>query len=198
MENSIDRVRLKTLAKDQIRGSIGVLFLCNVIRGLIEGGCNAIPLVGPIGYLFLSGPMAFGSSLIFLKLTKGEGVDIGDLFKGFNNFATNVGINLLSAILIFFWCLLLIVPGIIKSLSYSMAMYVAVDNPDFKAMQAMEHSERMMDGHKMDLFILELSFIPWGLLVVVTFGIAGIYVFPYMEATIANFYNEIKNEYANF
>ena len=73
-----------------------------------------------------------------------------------------------------------------------MAYYVLADNPDFTAREALRESKKIMKGHKMDLFILELSFIFWNILVSLTFGLAAIYVVPYKNAVIANFYNSIK------
>ncbi len=62
------------------------------------------------------------------------------------------------------------------------------------ALDAITESRKMMDGHKMDLFILGLSFIGWLLLVYVTFGIAAIWVGPYMQTTYANFYKMLKGK----
>ena len=73
-----------------------------------------------------------------------------------------------------------------------MSYYVLADNPDFTARQAITKSRQIMKGHKMDFFILELSFFWWNILVSLTLGIAAIYVIPYKNATIANFYNSIK------
>lgn len=73
-----------------------------------------------------------------------------------------------------------------------MAPYILAENPEMTAKEAIEKSKQITNGHKFDLFVLELSFILWMLLTVFTFGIAGIYVIPYMSATTANFYNLIK------
>ena len=73
-----------------------------------------------------------------------------------------------------------------------MSMYILAENPGMSAMDAIEKSMIMMHGHKMDFFVLGLSFIGWYLLCSVTFGIAGIWVIPYASTTIANFYNKIK------
>lgn len=73
-----------------------------------------------------------------------------------------------------------------------MSFYVLADNPELTASEALAKSQSIMRGHKMELFILQLSFIGWFFLVGITFGIAAIYVLPYMSATMANFYNSIK------
>ena len=76
--------------------------------------------------------------------------------------------------------------------SYSMAMYIWSENKEMGALEAISKSKEIMDGHKMDLFVLYLSFIGWILLGCITFGIAYIYVIPYMDATLANFYRAIN------
>ena len=90
------------------------------------------------------------------------------------------------------WSLLFVIPGIVKSFAYSMSYYILADNPELTAKEALNKSKEMMNGHKWDLFVLNLSFFWWYLLVGITFGIAAIYVVPYMNATIVNFYNSIK------
>ena len=73
-----------------------------------------------------------------------------------------------------------------------MSLFILAENPELTASEALAKSQSMMKGHKMELFILELSFIGWYFVVALTFGIAALYVAPYMQATMANFYNSIK------
>ena len=77
-----------------------------------------------------------------------------------------------------------------------MSFYILADNPELTAREALSKSKEMMNGHKWDLFVLQLSFFWWYLLVGITFGIAAIYVTPYISATTANFYNSIKEKEA--
>ena len=86
-----------------------------------------------------------------------------------------------------------IVPGIIKGYAYSATYYLLRENPDMTAMDALRESQRLMNGNKMRLFCLDLSFLGWYLLSIVTFGIALIWVMPYHEAARAAFYEDIKN-----
>lgn len=90
---------------------------------------------------------------------------------------------------------MLLIPGIVKSFSYSMSMYILAENKGMSAREAITRSKEMMNGHKLDLFVLYLSFFGWWLLCGITFGIAYIWVGPYMNAAVANFYNSIKGEY---
>jgi len=115
-----------------------------------------------------------------------------DAFSGFDDFWTAFKTTFLTGLFTFLWSLLFIIPGIIKGYSYSMAMYIVAENPGISALDAIDRSKKMMDGHKMELFVLYLSLYGWALLTVITLGIAGIWTIPYMNATLANFYNEIK------
>ncbi len=117
---------------------------------------------------------------------------LGDVFSGINQTGRALWLNILVSFFTFLWSLLFVIPGIIKQYSYSMAFYVLADNPELTAREALAKSKEIMQGHKLDLFVLHLSFIGWFFLVGLTFGIAAIYVIPYMSTTVANFYNSIK------
>ena len=71
-------------------------------------------------------------------------------------------------------------------------MMIVAENKGIGAREAINRSKAMMDGRKMDYFVLGLSFIGWGLLCCITLGIASIWVGPYIQATMVNFYNDIK------
>jgi len=177
------RAELKTRAKAQIKGNIGILFLCGLIFAVICSTC--------IGCI-LAPALILGFMMIFLALTQGQKPQVGDLFKGVNLFGRSLWLCIIVGIFTFLWSLLLVVPGIIKSLSYSMSYFVLAENPQMTAREALNESKKIMSGHKMELFVLYLSFILWMLLGAVTLGIAYIYIAPYMYATITNFYQEIK------
>ena len=110
---------------------------------------------------------------------------------------SNISTGVLISVFTYLWMLLFIIPGIIKSLSYSQALYIKGENPNIPASRAIELSKIMMDGHKWDIFYLNLSFIGWNILSSFTFGILGIvYVFPYYYAARAFAYEEIKADAA--
>ena len=98
-------------------------------------------------------------------------------------------------IIIALWSLLFIIPGIYKSYQYRMVPYLLADNPELTAREAMDLSRVMMDGEKMNAFVLDLSFIPWQLLSAITIGIVGIiWVNPYVEATNAELYTALSQK----
>ncbi len=186
------RIELKSAAKEQISGKIGILFVMMLIVGVIGGACAFIPVLGPIGTLIITSAFEISLCMIYLKLAKNEEISIGDLFNGFNITGKAVWLSIITYIFTFLWSLLFIIPGIIKVFSYAMAPYILADNPELTAREALNNSKEIMDGHKFDLFVLQLSFFWWYILGAITFGIAYIYVVPYVSATTTNFYNSIK------
>ncbi len=188
------RQELKQRSKGQISGNIPILFGCTLITGIISFILNEIPheIISLLGVLLVIPVLGFNLCAIYLNLTHGQKPELGDLFKNSAIWGKIIILNLLMTLCIFLWTLLFIVPGIIKSYSYSMAYYILIENPDMSAMEAITASKEMMKGHKFELFILHLSFLPWILLCIITIGIASIYVVPYAQTTFANFYNSIK------
>ena len=191
----MSRQELKAKAKEQIKGNIGILFVMMLIVGAVGGLANVIPVVGSIAAAIVVIPaFSIAMVIVYLKLVSGVKPEIAELFQHFNKFWASFKVTFFMGLFTMLWSLLLYIPGIIKGLSYSMSMYILAENPDMPALEAIDRSKKMMDGHKMELFVLMLSFIGWYLLCMVTFGIAAIYVVPYMSATLANFYNNIKGQ----
>lgn len=127
-------------------------------------------------------------------LVFGENDLLGNTFRiSFHNYWHKVWGMLWMNILIFLWSLLFIVPGIIKALSYAMTPFILEENPELTASEAIHRSREMMHGHKFDLFWLYLSFIGWFIISLLTLGIACIWVTPYMQTTVAAFYEEVKS-----
>lgn len=186
------RAELKTAAKEQIKGKIGILFVMFLILFAIMFVCIFIPFIGNIATFIITPAFSLSLCMVYLKLTKKEDISVGDLFSGFSATGKALWLNIITAVFTFLWTLLLIIPGIIKQYSYSMAFYILADNPELTAREALSKSKEIMNGHKWDFFVLQLSFFWWYLLVGITFGIASIYVTPYISATTANFYNSIK------
>ena len=91
----------------------------------------------------------------------------------------------------FLWSLLLVIPGIYASYGYAMTSYILAENPDLTAREAISRSKQLMDGHRLDLFILQLSFIGWAILSALTLGIGSLWLNPYTEAATAAFYRNL-------
>lgn len=184
-----NRTQVKLRAKQALGANFGLIFGTFIVGCLILGG---VGFTG-IGTLILAGPIGVGLALVQLSVLRGEKAEFGDMFKGFNNFGTTCGAGVLVSLFTFLWSLLFWIPGIVKAYSYSMTFYILADHPEMKATDAITASRMMMKGRKWDLFVLDLSFFWWILLVSVSCGIAIIYVEPYMELSHASFYEAIKD-----
>ncbi|MBR3716006.1 MAG: DUF975 family protein [Clostridia bacterium] len=189
----MNRKELKTAAKSQIKGNIGILFVISIVVYLISLVPNCIPIVGSLVSVIVVAPaLALGTTRIYIALVGGKKPEVGDVFCGFKDFWLAFKVTFLTGLYVFLWSLLFVIPGYVKMFSYSMAQYIIAENPNMGANEAITLSRKMMDGHKMEAFVLGLSFILWFFLVGITFGIAAIYVGPYVNATMVNFYNKIK------
>ena len=145
--------------------------------------------------LFVLLPLAVGySNSMRVLLETGDNRLTNNSFSlGFGNWLHVVWGMILSTIYIFLWTLLLIIPGIIKSYSYALTLYILVEHPEMSANEAIEESMRLMDGHKFDLFYLQLSFIGWAILSILSLGLGFFWLIPYQMTTQAAFYRDIKN-----
>ena len=196
----MDRITLKERAKEQIRGKIWDLFLITLIVSLITGAVNGVlgllPGIGTVGALVITAPIYISVYKIYLDLVNENKTPvIADVFYGYSDFGSSVLVVIITALFTFLWSLLFVLPGIVKAISYSQAYYIIAENKGMPAIDAINRSKAMMHGHKMDYFVLQLSFIGWGIVGALTFGIAFIWIAPYMSATYANFYNSVKASY---
>lgn len=141
-------------------------------------------------------PLLWGYTVFFLNIIREKKIDWDSIFDGYKNgeWKRIGGTYLLYYIYVILWMLLLIIPGIIKALSYSMTPFILQDDPTISGNAAIEKSMRMMDGHKMDLFWLFLSFIGWIILSIMTFGIGFILLEPYINTSVAHFYEDLKEQ----
>ena len=188
---------LKSKAKLQIQGKIGVLFAITLIMSLISAAVSSllsmlIPGAGILVAAVVSAAFALSVARVYLMLIRGIDPEAKDAFCGFDDFWSAFKVSFFVGLYTYLWSLLLIVPGIIKSISYSMSMYILAENKGKSAHECIKESKAMTEGHKMELFMLGLSFIGWVLLGFVTLGISYIWVVPYIRATFANAYVSLK------
>jgi len=179
-------------AREALNGRWGTAVVTFLIMALISGSLGAIPVIGSILSLLISGPLNLGWNKFTLTIARGEEVTINMLFDGFKDFMKPFITYLLMIIFIILWMLLLIVPGIIAALSYSMVFYIMAEDPTIDGMNALRKSQQMMYGYKWKLFCLGLRFIGWAILCIFTFGIGYLWLGPWVQVSIANFYNDIK------
>ncbi len=149
---------------------------------------------------FVSNPITVGGKRFFLTQAEVAGTEeiaeFGLIGHGFKNgkYMNVVKTMFFMKLFIFLWSLLLVIPGIIKSYAYAMVPYLLADNPDMDYQRAIELSKEMTDGEKMDMFILDLSFIGWYLLGFIACCVGIFFVYPYYYATHAELYRTLREK----
>lgn len=153
--------------------------------------------LGTLIQVFFYYVLNLGLSVAFLRLLRsGDNRLTSNMFEiAFRNYWHKLWGLVLRNIFIFLWSLLLIIPGIIKIFSYAMTPYILEENPELSANEAIDRSRAMMKGHKFDLFWLFLSFLGWLILGIFTLGIGYLWLIPYMQTAVADFYEDVKADY---
>lgn len=186
---------LRKRARESLKGNWKQMILIHLIYFWLVFCCALTSTcygLGSILYIVLASPFILGLHMCLLKLIRGQALRTSDILNGIGNMGKSIVLNFGNTLLVALWSLLLIIPGYIKQLSYSMSFYILADNPDMTSSEAREESIRLMQGNKMRLFKLHLSFIGWGLLSLLTFGILFVWVTPYINVAITHFYEELK------
>jgi len=239
---------MKASAKTALKGRWGLAILMLFISGILtsiitsvisqiggttiwsylqSGNYEDIPINQSNFLLWAANILLFpvlstGLTWFFFDLYDRREVGVGTLFSGFKKYGPVVGANFMVSLFTMLWTLLLIVPGIIKALSYSQTLYLIKDRPELSVMDAIKESKRLMKGSKWRLFLTQLSFIGWILLPILGLIGAGIalvatdsyapmflltllsiiyfmginlYLRPYYQTTMAAFYRDLtKNK----
>ncbi|WGK68201.1 DUF975 family protein [Candidatus Haliotispira prima] len=141
-------------------------------------------------------PLSVGLIVVFLKFIRKEETTLKDLFTGYKHFIPVFKTSLIVSISIFLWSLLLIIPGIIALVSYSMCYFILADNPKLSTMEIMAKSKKMMLGNKWEYFFLSCRFIGWGLVSIATLGIGLLWLIPYVQTSQVLFYENLKQQQA--
>jgi uncharacterized membrane protein len=175
-----------------LRGKWGQVIITFLIYIVIVEILGNIPEVGQAITLVLGGPMALGAAIYSLSIARGGEPRSEEIFHGFRFFSKALIAELLVVILVVLWGLLLIIPGIIAALSYSMTFYILADDPSLDPMQAIDLSKKMMNGYKMKYFTLSLRYVLLSLLCLLTLGIGFLWLIPYINIVNARFYDDIK------
>ena len=200
----LTRPELRTQARETLQGKwtqpVLATLILFAIGGLLQGfsKSQSAILVGLYFLLYLLGVLnlQYGFNVAILRFNRGREKTINEMFSAGlkEDYGRVLGIVLLRAVFVFLWMLLLIIPGIIKAYSYAMTDFIAEDNPELEANECINRSMAMMDGHKMELFLLDLSYIGWILLGCITFGIGMLWVSPWITMAHVKFYEQLKAE----
>ena len=195
-DSTVQEMCFSSLAKSSwqvLSGKWGITIGTFLIAIFIQAAANYIPVLGAFsGWLLF--PLNAGVMLFMLRIVRNEqSLDIGLIFNPFNQYWRFVWGNLRMGIFTFLWTLLLIIPGIIAGIRYSMTIYIMLDKPEYTAKEAMTESIQIMYGHKLQFFGYSLLF---GLIaisgVILTLGIGLIWLIPWATSFTASFYDSIR------
>lgn len=188
---------VRTEAREILQGQWGFSALVALCFILII--CAAVmlqfvhPLLYLVGLLGLAMPLGAGLQYIFLDMKRGKRVEISDLFTPFRNYVPILELLVLTSIVTAVGMLLFVVPGVILMFGLSMSLFILRDEPELGVVGSMKASWKMMDGHKMELFLLALSFMGWAILASIT--VVGIlWLCPYMSTAAGCFYERLRTE----
>jgi uncharacterized membrane protein len=188
-----DNMSLMRASRESLKGKWGLAVITFLIYTLLTTGPGTVEHRSSILTLIIGGPLALGAAIFSLSISRGKEARLEQIFQGFQNFATAFVAYLLILLYVLLWMLLLIVPGIIAALGYSMTFYILADNPQMKPEDALHKSKSMMDGYKLKLFYLCLRFLLLAILCILTLGIGFLWLIPYVHVTMAKFYDDIKS-----
>ena len=196
---------LMTRAREALSGrwglAVGTFFVYMLIIAVFSGtwsrtyGLYTVQISSNLILLLVGGAFALGIANFSLAIARKEEAKFEMLFSGFKYYGKTLGLYLLMVLFVFLWMLLLIIPGIIAAISYSMAFFIMSDDPNIKAMDAINKSKKMMYGYKWKYFCLVLRFIGWILLGILSLGIGFLWIVPYIEISSAKFYEDVKANY---
>lgn len=188
----------KETAWGSLNGNWGPAAVFTLVYFVITCIISSVDISLGLITILLTAPLVYSYDIMFLdNLRSGKAFEVQALFEGYNDYMRITGTYLLMCVYILLWTLLLVIPGVVKSISYSQTLYILRDEPTLSYNGAIERSMAMMNGHKMDFFLLILSFIGWYIVGIVSLGIGFIWINPYISRTLAVFYEDLKKEHEN-
>jgi len=197
-----DRVTYKENARKALSGkwsaamAVAIMATILSILSVFVPGLDESDLFFAIMIVF-SGPLGVASAYFFLRIAQGKEATVNDFFSGLSYFVKAALVYVLVYVITFIGMLLLIVPGIIAAIGLMMTPYIVASNPKVGVVDALKLSWKMTSGYKMDLFIMSLSYLGWYIVVILTAGIANLYVHPYTQTAFANVYFALRDDLVN-
>lgn len=199
----MNRVEIKNYAKEKLSGNLGSIWkiliialgislATGIVFGILFNNMDADFLDSLLGILMM--PLGIGTTAFFVSLIENENFEAKDLFKYYHDFVKVIGVTILMGLIVMLGYICFIIPGIILTLSYSLVPIILIKKPELGIVETLKYSREKMQGHKLDAFVLGLSFIGWAILGTLTVGILYIWLFPYMQLTFTKFYLNILGE----
>ncbi len=163
------------------------------VAGVIFGGLAIIIIVSVLLKIFVFNPLQVGAYRFFRKNIEDTSTSFSTILEGFGDYGRTFITLFLRDLFLMLWTLLLIIPGIIKSYSYMMVPFIVKDEPNLSPTQVIDRSKKMMQGNKGRAFLMDLTFLGWALLGLITFNLGNIFwTTPYYTSTRAALYLELS------
>lgn len=199
----MNRVEIKNFAKEKLSGNLGSIWKILIIAlgislastcvlSILFNKMDADFLDSLLGILMM--PLGIGTTAFFVSLIENTNFEAKDIFKYYHDFVKIIGVTVLMGLIVMLGYICFIIPGIILTLSYSLVPIILIKKPELGIVETLKYSREKMQGHKLDTFVLGLSFIGWAILGTLTFGILYIWLYPYMQLTFTKFYLNILGE----
>ena len=186
--------RVQNFASNNLSYDTSPIFYSSNFQYIFYSFISVASILGILYTIFIGNIIVVGKSRYFIK-NHYENPELSEIFSGFkDNYLNVVKIMFLMDLKTLLWLFLVIVPGIIKAYEYSMIPYLLAENPNLSTSQVFSLSKQMTTGQKMDLFVLDLSFLGWIILGALCCGIGLLFVQPYPEATKAEVYLILKQQ----
>ena len=186
--------RVQNFASNNLSYDTSPIFYSSNFQYIFYSFISVVSILGILYTIFIGNIIVVGKSRYFIK-NHYENPELSEIFSGFkDNYLNVVKIMFLMDLKTLLWLFLFIVPGIIKAYEYSMIPYLLAENPNLSTSQVFSLSKQMTTGQKMDLFVLDLSFLGWIILGALCCGIGLLFVQPYPEATKAEVYLILKQQ----
>lgn len=187
------RSECKKIAKQIIKNKWITAFVAILIYSAAIGLVSMITAC--IGLLLFSTIAYIALWNVFINALYKNEYKIEDMTVGLKEGITNrITVSCLKSLYILLWTICFIIPGIVKKYSYYLVDFISRENPDMPASECLKESERLMKGHKWEMFVFDLSFIGWYFLTALTFGILSIWVMPYInQSTVVYIDKNIYN-----
>ena len=190
-----DKDKKVIFSGDADQGKEAVIAAMGIFAVLFAAVMFIICVFGTLLDIFVINPVRVGGYNYFNNLHEGTS-KFTNIFGGFTHghYKASIRNMFLRDLYVFLWSLLFVIPGIIKSYSYWMVPYITAANPNLSASRAFEISKKTMSGEKWHTFVLQLSFIGWDLLALLTFGVGSYFLAPYKETTYVELYATLKEK----
>ena len=185
----MQRKEAKRRALDTLRNRWGEAIVVSLLYSII---LTALSSVIGVGGLLFSSILLIGYYTIQIEAMNNKKFNVEKIVSGLNGntLSTRIVLSVIKNLYIFLWSLLFIIPGIVKHYGYMLTEFIAMENPEMSASDCLRKSQELMDGHKKELFVLDLSFIGWHLLCILSCGIGYLFLNPYIIQTRIQYIDE--------